>query len=309
MRRILSLLALLLAFSWSTWAQDTLPQEDTLTEEEIAIYMGTLDDDGLVWEGEPEPGRLWTLSVILLYVLLAVTPALVLVYYVFRKDRLHPEPPRQLVKAFGMGVLSVPVAILFARLVLALVPSPAYPPLWLETLRLSFVGAGIPEECAKLLLLWLFLRKCRDFDEHMDGIVYAVCVGMGFAAVENVMYILGALEGYSNLVYGIIPAFRLSVSRGLLSIPGHFAFAVFMGYYYSLASFRPSRRGYYLSMALLVPIAIHGSFDYILMRTEAAGPLLHVVLMLLFLAGFLFMQKAGSRRIAAALTRDGGTPR
>lgn len=56
-------------------------------------------------------------------------------------------------------------------------------------IRLSFFGAAILEESAKLFMLWLLLRKNKYFGERVDGIVYAVCVSLGFAALENVMYL------------------------------------------------------------------------------------------------------------------------
>ena len=90
----------------------------------------------------------------------------------------------------------------------------------------AFVVAALPEESFKLLALWLVLRKNPFFDEHFDGIVYAVCVELGFAAVENIFYVFSEEEWVT-----------VAISRALLAVPGHYAFAILMGYYYSVYHF------------------------------------------------------------------------
>ena len=85
----------------------------------------------------------------------------------------------------------------------------------------AFINAAIPEEAAKLLMLWLVLRRNRHFDEYFDGVVYAVCVGMGFAGLENIFYLIDEED-----------MMAVGIARGVFSIPAHFMFAVAMGYYY-----------------------------------------------------------------------------
>ena len=115
----------------------------------------------------------------------------------------------------------------------------------------AFVVAAIPEEAFKLLALWLILRKNPYFDEHFDGIVYAVCVGLGFAAIENVFYILGEEEWMS-----------VAISRALLAVPAHYAFAILMGYYYSVYHFVDHSTKNAICI-LLVPVMVHGIYDTI----------------------------------------------
>jgi RsiW-degrading membrane proteinase PrsW (M82 family) len=71
------------------------------------------------------------------------------------------------------------------------------------------------------------LRNNPYFDEHFDGIVYAVCVGMGFAGLENIMYVFQNMDDWMSV----------SVARAIFSVPGHFFFAVSMGYFYSCVHF------------------------------------------------------------------------
>ncbi|MBQ4389398.1 MAG: PrsW family intramembrane metalloprotease [Bacteroidales bacterium] len=307
MRKLL-LALLLLLLGGNAFSQDApmdygeLFPADTLTDEEVELYMDAFD-----WEEEEavEPWAQalpsWLLT--LFFVLLAVLPALVLVYYIYKRDRLHPEPPRQLVKAFLWGVVSAPIAIVFALLietVFSVVPLPSGR-FW-TPLSGAFLGAAIPEECAKLLVLWLFLRKRKDFDEHMDGIVYAVCVGMGFAAFENILYVTDFV-GQIDFV-GLSGVMGMGLSRAFLSVPGHFGFAVLMGYFYSLAHFQGQEyRETYMHLALLLPILAHGLFDFLLML-DTQGSAWHMLLMLAFFGVFFYLQQLGSRSIAMALRSD-----
>ena len=86
-----------------------------------------------------------------------------------------------------------------------------------------------------------------------DGIVYAVCVGLGFAAFENLMYVVGVGDWLST-----------AILRALLAVPGHYAFAILMGYYYSVYHF-VDHSPKVAACVLLVPIIAHGAYDAIAM--------------------------------------------
>lgn len=241
------------------------------------------------------------------FLLIAVLPSLVLIFYIFRKDRLHPEPPMQLMKAFTYGMLSGLLAMAASALLMGLGLHEGSPDQSFSTnLSLAFWGAAVPEEFCKLLMLWLFLRKCADFDEHVDGIVYAVCVGMGFAALENCLYIFSELYegGHVSWADAVTGTLQLSITRGLLSVPGHFGFAVLMGYFYSCAHFTPQRKTEFLIWAFVAPVAAHTLFDLVLFETSYVSTGLQLLLMALFFVGFFFLQKQGSKRIAASLRED-----
>ena len=241
------------------------------------------------------------------FLLLAILPSLVLIFYIFKKDRLHPEPPMQLLKAFTYGVISGLLAMAASAFLMNLGLHGGEPDASLSTnLSLAFWGAAVPEELCKLLMLWLFLRKCADFDEHVDGIVYAVCVGMGFAALENCLYIFTELYdgGHISWADAVSGTVQLSITRGLLSVPGHFGFAVLMGYFYSCAHFTPNRKTEFLIWAFVAPVAAHTLFDLLLFETAYVPVVLQLLLMVLFFAGFFFLQKQGTRRIAASLRED-----
>ena len=228
---------------------------------------------------------------ITLILISALTPVALLLWYIYRKDKVQPEPTKWLLKAFGFGVLSMFLSFVFsvpACLLLGMeMDANTYSSIR-EAFADAFVLAAIPEELAKLIMLWLLLRKNPHFDEKFDGIVYAVCIGMGFAGIENVMYLAGGIEDGSWIGIGI--------SRALFSIPGHFFFAVLMGYYYSLYHFGIDRSPKAKAMILVAPILAHGLFDGILFCMNVDEGLA-LICLFLFLYFFNKLRKKVKERI------------
>jgi len=183
----------------------------------------------------------------------AIAPALILMWYVYHKD-IHPEPAKLVVKGFGYGALATFLSMVISVPLMAMGVFTNDPTNLVESIKVSFFGAAIPEETAKLVMLWLLLRNCSEFDERYDGIVYGAAVGLGFATLENLEYLLAAGADW----------YSVSVSRALFAVPGHFCFAVVMGYYYSQAHFLRSYapKGTKLKM-WLYPVLLHGTYDSI----------------------------------------------
>ena len=221
----------------------------------------------------------------------AILPAIVLIVHIYNRDKWQKEPPRQLFKAFVYGVGSAMIVLLLPAF--GLVASTPGTDISAQ-IGNAFRTAAIPEEMAKLFMLWLFLRKCKEFDEHMDAVVYAVCVGMGFAATENILYL------FSNLNHWL----STGIMRALISVPAHYFFAIIMGYYYSLAHFRIGKsRTLDALSALLIPVIAHGIFDALLF-VSAMNEGLAGVLTLVFIIGFFFLRKYASSRIDRILESD-----
>lgn len=234
----------------------------------------------------------------LLFVILsALAPVAVALWYIFKKDSAQPEPAKWLIKAFVFGVLSALLSFTFSTPLGEIFDldfdAEVYSSV-VDAFADAFLMAAIPEELAKLIMLWLLLRKNPYFDEKFDGIVYAVCIGMGFAGIENVMYLIDGIEDDSWISTGIV--------RALFSIPGHFFFAVLMGYYYSLHHFEIGNKTRTAIMVLAAPILAHGIFDGILMSTQVDEEFA-VVSMLLFLVFFYMLSKKGKKRIKSLMNQ------
>ena len=223
----------------------------------------------------------------------ALLPVVILVYYIYHKDKKSPEPTGQLVKAFLFGILSVPVSFCLSIPFGIIGLYPIEVTSILGSISTAFFGAAIPEEIAKLFMLWLLLRKNRYFDEKMDGIVYAVCVSLGFAALENIMYLFSNAESYLSV----------GIARAIFAVPGHFCFGIMMGYYYSLAKFYPQAPKKNKALILVAPIIVHGLYDSILFIINVT-PAISGVLLIVFLIFCHKMWKYGSKSIADHLCRD-----
>ena len=225
--------------------------------------------------------------------LTALLPIAILAFYIYRKDCKSPEPTGQLLKAFFLGVLSVPLSLCISTPLDVLGMYSMEPSTVAGAISTSFWGAAIPEEIAKFIMLWLVLRKNRCFDEKMDGIVYAVFVSLGFAALENVMYLFANVDTYLSV----------GITRAIFALPGHFCFGILMGYYYSLAKFYPKTPKKNKALILVAPIIVHGLYDSILFVINVT-PAISGILLIVFLVFCFKMWKRGSRSIEEHLNRD-----
>ncbi len=184
---------------------------------------------------------------------LALLPVFAFLIYIYRKDSEKPEPISMLAKAVLFGIFSVLISLLLT----GFLSDPEGEASQIDGCIDAFIGAAIPEEFAKLLMLWLLVRKSKYFDEPIDGIVYAVCVSLGFAGLENVLYLIDDPDYLS-----------VGIMRGITSVPGHFCFAVSMGYFYSLAHFGKKHRLWYKMLTYIVPVLLHGTYDALLSITD-----------------------------------------
>ncbi len=225
--------------------------------------------------------------------LAALLPIAILIFYICYKDKKSPEPTSQLLKAFFFGILSAPLSFCFSIPFGALGLYPTEATNILESISTAFFAAAIPEEIAKFIMLWFLLRRNPYFDEKMDGIVYAVCVSLGFAALENILYLFSNYDEFLSV----------GISRALFAVPGHFCFGILMGYYYSLVKFYPKASNKNRILILLAPIIVHGLYDSILFIISVT-PIISGILLILFLVFCHKMWKYGSKRIEEHLKQD-----
>ena len=224
----------------------------------------------------------------------AVLPVLLLLFFIYKKDKYQPEPLGKLIWTFFVGCLSVIPAGLMEAVIMPLGPGAEHFPV-LSGLFNGYLVAGVSEELCKLLLLLWVIWRSPHFDEFFDGIVYAAYLSLGFACVENISYVLGGSDPMGT-----------ALMRGVLAVPAHFLFAVTMGYYVSLAKFDPSHKGRHLWKAFLYPMLLHGTYDALLMissnLTAATGGdmLVSIVCVVLFVVFVVFdikMWRWGLKRI------------
>ena len=161
----------------------------------------------------------------MIVILVALLPAILLWLYIWKKDT-RKEPTLLLVKTMLWGMaICIPVALIEMGIQTALFGEGGEPTSIVGTTVMAFIVAAVPEETFKLLALWVILRKNAYFDEHFD----------------------------------------VAFVRSLLAVPGHYAFAILMGYYYSVYHF-VDHSPKVAACVLLVPILAHGAYDAIAMN-------------------------------------------
>ena len=222
----------------------------------------------------------------------ALLPVLVLFGYIWIKDRRQPEPMKWLLKALFYGFLSTALVLMVVG------PLPeievAGP---MTAFMKAFLEAAMPEEAAKLLMLYILLKKNPFFDEQLDGIVYATCVALGFAGTENILYLLGGLEDGTWVTMGI--------SRAIFAVPGHFFFGTLMGYFFARAWFgNPEHKTRNMFLAWFIPTIAHGIYDGILFAMPTMPEWIAGVLFLVFLGGFIALRKQSVKAINTLQTED-----
>ena len=210
----------------------------------------------------------------------ALAPVVLLFIYILAKDLRQPEPLRWLLKALFFGVLAG-ILVISVLTPLGQIKITG----WATAFANAFLMAAIPEESAKLLMLWLLLRKNPYYDERLDGIVYAACIGLGFAGLENIGYIVQSyMSGGAWL--------STAASRALFAVPGHFFFGVIMGFFYALATFSGKRyRPLNLFLAWSLPVLAHGLYDGILMGMGTVDEYVAGILLIVFLLAFNRLRK------------------
>lgn len=195
--------------------------------------------------------------ILIIYILAAVLSAFFLMRYVYRQDHIEKESPILLIHLIFCGMAAALISVLFeyiGEIILNTATngkisnsSPTY------IILFAFLVVGVIEEGAKLVFLYIRSWNAPDFNYRFDGIIYSVFTGLGFAAFENIKYVMG---------YGL----TVAVPRALLAIPGHMSFAVFMGVFYGrarLAEDQGSKVKKHLNMltGYLIAITLHGIYD------------------------------------------------
>jgi len=221
----------------------------------------------------------------------SLLPAVLLLLYIWKKDT-QKEPTYMLMKAVSWGIgIIIPVIVVEKIIGLMLLGENGSPTTLVDTTAMAFLVAAIPEESFKLLALWMVLKKNPFFDEHFDGIVYAVCVGLGFAAVENISYVFSHDDWAS-----------VAISRALLAVPGHYAFAVLMGYYYSVYHF-VNRSPKVAICVLLAPVMAHGIYDALAMAS-LVNPYVGGIGFVVLIYFCIKMHKRAQAKVVALVKKD-----
>lgn len=180
----------------------------------------------------------------------SLVPVIVIIFYVYVKDKFEKEPKRLLIFNFLWGA----IGSIFISSILYITYDFYLPKfdefsIWQQFLKAFFVVALI-EEFSKYVIVRFYAQPKNDFNEPFDGIMYAVMVSMGFAAIENISYVF---EG----------GLSTAILRALTAVPAHATFGILMGYFMGKAKFTNQRAKWNL-VGLLTAIVFHGIYDFFL---------------------------------------------
>jgi RsiW-degrading membrane proteinase PrsW (M82 family) len=225
---------------------------------------------------------------VLISFLLAAAPAVGILIYYYRQDRAKPEPKGLVLRVFLLGVLSTAVAVPLELLVSTFDAFFARSPL-LYYLFKAFIVAALVEEYLKMTVVRLAVYRNVNFDEIMDGVLYTVVASLGFACMENVLYVLGGTLWTALL-------------RAFTAIPLHATASGLMGYYIGRAKFASSEieERELFRHGLWTAVGFHGSYNFLLFTVPLFGIAPSLGIVPLLLVAFFTLR----RRIRAAIAED-----
>ncbi len=182
--------------------------------------------------------------------LLAIAPVFIIILYIYYKDKYEKEPKRLLLYNFLLGAIIsifITTVLYYAfDMVLPLTDRTSIFQLFIK----AFFVVGLTEEFSKYVIIRYFAQPNKAFNEPFDGIIYAVMVSMGFAATENIFYVL---EG----------GYQTALLRAFTAVPAHATFGILMGYYMGKAKFSNNKIVLNLT-GLLLAVLFHGAYDFFL---------------------------------------------
>jgi RsiW-degrading membrane proteinase PrsW (M82 family) len=178
---------------------------------------------------------------------IALAPGVAIMLYIYLKDKHEREPLSLLLISFVYGMLSTLLTVFISFPVDFLVV--LHDDNYIDQFYSAFFKVALVEEFSKFVFVRFILYNNRNFNEPFDGIVYAVMVGMGFATLENVLYVFE---------FG----WETGVLRMFTAVPAHATFAVMMGYFLGIAKFTHARAFSYGLVALFSATVFHGAYDY-----------------------------------------------
>ena len=162
------------------------------------------------------------------------------------------EPNKEIIKVFIYGIIITFFAFIFNTYLYEIYLSRSIDKKLIE----SFLTAAPVEEGLKFLVLFFLVYRMKDFNEPLDGIVYGICVSLGFATLENIFYVYFKEFNYDQIY--------VSLSRSISAIPAHGVFGVFMGYFFMKFAFLNKNKKGNLFLCFFVPFLLHGIYNFLI---------------------------------------------
>ena len=206
-------------------------------------------------------GLLLDRPIVTVLVFFSVVPAFGLAAYVWYADPTTSEPLWLLLATFLLGLLFANFAAVLNSLM-----QPLF--VWIPVVGLSlyfYLVVAPIEETVKLLAVRLYVFRSNSFNSVIDGAVYGAFAGLGFATIENALYVSRGLQttlqGSAGTEIPIVGMIAGTAAVRALAGPGHVIYSAFAGYYLGLAKFNPEDAGPIIVKGLLIAALIHGTYN------------------------------------------------
>ncbi len=216
------------------------------------------------------------------YILAAILPAIIILLYVFKQDAF-PEPKEIVIKTFIFGA-AITIAL---DLFIGDFDRFSEKNLTGETYFFfdSFLRAAFLEEIFKMMIIVFYCTRKTAFDEPMDGLVYGVAASLGYAAWENIDYVLFYINESGKIVYD--PSLYVAIVRAFSAVPVHALCGVMMGFLISQTLFEKKYNFYNLILALAVPVGIHGLWNYSMSSEVVSEQIAYITAFVIFLRAII----------------------
>lgn len=207
-------------------------------------------------------------------ILLAIIPSIIIICFIYIYDKLEHEPVIEILKAFSLGCISVLLS-LFITYIFNINTKHID-----NIIIYSFVYISLIEELSKWILTYLFIRNNKNYDYLFDSIVYFSLVSIGFATVENIIYVISGGVG-------------VALIRSITTVPSHAMFAIIAGYNYAL--YKKDKKKRYLIYSIIIPIIIHGIYDCLLLTENSILLFIYTLFVItLYIISFRYLRNLES---------------
>ena len=217
-----------------------------------------------------------------LMITLALLPSLIIAFLLYISDKKEREPIIELIKAFFLGIISIIITLGISFIFdvtkievdnLDMIGLAIY----------SFIDVALIEELSKWLMAHIFVRNNSNYNYMYDGIIYFSYVSLGFATIENILYIAS-----TGLTAALV--------RAVTTVPSHVFFAMTAGYYYTLATKEKNNkalRSRYFILSIVMPVLLHGFFDFCLLTKNY----LFLLIFLVFVVSLYIVSIGNARKV------------
>ena len=200
--------------------------------------------------------------------LIAILPTLALLLFFVYSDKFK-EPKKTVLSTFILGIFIIAPLEVFhygTEMILG-------GPIEYNAFFKAFFKASFLEELFKFCVLFFFCTKFTEFNEPMDGIVYGITASLGFAFWENLQYIYMPDRE-------ITESLQVAWMRAFTAVPSHAFDGVIMGFFIGRHYFRDYKSNINLVWALLIPVTLHGFYDWVLMEESINRNYMYLIMII-----------------------------